>query len=122
MIFTLVQLPLDRRDDRVRNLLHSMILKRVAWKHKNVYIDTSAYLPKYYPPALVHYMATFGKEKVMFGTFPHNSKYSGSNFPQLSLEKCMKQVDEIGLSGIARENFLWRNAERVFKLTSASSL
>jgi hypothetical protein len=22
----------------------------VAWKHANVYIDTSAYLPKYYPP------------------------------------------------------------------------
>lgn len=22
----------------------------VAWKHPNVYIDTSAYLPKYYPP------------------------------------------------------------------------
>ena len=22
----------------------------VAWKHANVFIDTSAYLPKYYPP------------------------------------------------------------------------
>ena len=32
----------------------------VAWKHDNVFIDTSAYLPKYYPQELVQYMSTYG--------------------------------------------------------------
>jgi len=83
----------------------------VAWKHPNIYIDTSAYLPKYYPPALIHYMKTNGKDKVMFG----------SNFPQLSLEKCIQQVNDLNLPTIAKENFLWKNAERVFKLNENQS-
>lgn len=78
----------------------------VAWKHENVYIDTSAYLPRYYPPALLHYLKTYGKEKVLFG----------SNFPQLSLEKCVQQVEELGLADDAKANFLYRNAQRVFNL------
>ena len=35
-----------------------------AWKFDNVYIDTSAYLPKYYPQQLIHFMKTNGKDKV----------------------------------------------------------
>jgi hypothetical protein len=80
----------------------------VAWKHENVYIDTSAYLPRYYPPQLLHYLKTYGKEKVLFGT----------NFPQLSLEKCVQQVEELGLPDDVKENFLSRNARRVFKLAA----
>jgi hypothetical protein len=78
----------------------------VAWKHENVFIDTSAYLPRYYPPQLIHYMKTYGKEKVLFGT----------NFPQLSLEKCAEQARGIDLSEEARAAFLRENARRVFKL------
>jgi uncharacterized protein len=80
----------------------------VAWKHENVYIDTSAYLPRYYPPQLIHYLKTYGKEKVLFGT----------NFPQLSLEKCVQQVEDLGLPDEAKENFLYRNAQRVFNLAA----
>lgn len=78
----------------------------VAWKHANVYIDTSAYLPRYYPPQLLHYMKTYGREKVLFGT----------NFPQLSHEACIGQVKEIGLSEEIEALFLRENARRVFKL------
>jgi uncharacterized protein len=78
----------------------------LAWKHENVFIDTSAYLPRYYPPQLLQFMKTYGKEKVLFGT----------NFPQLSLEKCVEQVYELSLPDGARDNFLFRNAQRVFKL------
>jgi hypothetical protein len=78
----------------------------VAWKHENVFIDTSAYLPRYYPSQLVHYLKTYGKQKVLFG----------SNFPQLSLEKCVAQVDELGLPEDVRANFLSHNARRVFGL------
>jgi len=79
----------------------------VAWKHANVYIDTSAYLPRYYPQQLLRYMQTYGSEKVLFGT----------NFPQLDLKKCVQQALELDLSDEARENFLWRNAQRVFDLS-----
>jgi predicted TIM-barrel fold metal-dependent hydrolase len=78
----------------------------VAWKHENVFIDTSAYLPRYYPPQLLHYLKTYGKEKVLFGT----------NFPQLSFEKCIAQIDELGLPHEVLANFLGENARRVFKL------
>jgi predicted TIM-barrel fold metal-dependent hydrolase len=78
----------------------------VAWKHENVYIDTSAYLPRYYPPQLIHYLKTYGKDKVLFGT----------NFPQLSLEKCVHQVGELGLSDDVAAKFLFQNARRVFNL------
>lgn len=78
----------------------------LAWKHENVFIDTSAYLPRYYPPQLIQFMKSYGKEKVLFGT----------NFPQLSLEKCVEQVQEMSLPDEARDNFLFKNAQRVFKL------
>ncbi len=78
----------------------------VAWKHENVFIDTSAYLPRYYPPQLLQYMKTYGQDKVLFGT----------NFPQLSLEKCVQQVREIGLSPEIQAKFFAENARRVFKL------
>lgn len=76
----------------------------LAWKHDNIYIDTSAYLPRYYPPALLQYMSTYGKKKVLFGT----------NFPQLSLERCMAQVEQLGLAEDVKRLFLRENAARVF--------
>lgn len=78
----------------------------VAWKHDNVYIDTSAYLPRYYPPQLLQFMQSYGADKVLFG----------SNFPQLSLSRCMSQVKELGLSPQIEAKFLHENARRVFKL------
>ena len=78
----------------------------VAWKHDNVYIDTSAYLPRYYPAQLLQFMQSYGQDKVLFG----------SNFPQLSLQRCMSQVKALGLSTEVQAKFLHDNARRVFKL------
>lgn len=78
----------------------------LAWKHDNVYIDTSAYAPRYYPPALLHFISTYGKDKVLFGT----------NFPQLPLERCAEEARALDLPVDARERFLSANARRVFGL------
>jgi len=78
----------------------------VAWKHENVFIDTSAYLPRYYPKQLLHYLQTYGKDKVLFGT----------NYPQLRFDRCTAQVEELGLPDKVRAKFLTENARRVFKL------
>jgi predicted TIM-barrel fold metal-dependent hydrolase len=82
----------------------------VAWKHDNVFIDTSAYLPRYYPPQLVHYIKTYGRDKVLFGT----------NFPQLSFERATAQIGSLELPPEALAKFLHQNAERVFKLESTA--
>ncbi len=78
----------------------------VAWKHENVFIDTSAYLPRYYPPQLVHYLKTYGQDKVLFGT----------NFPQLPFAKCVQQVHAMNLPDEIQMKFLSENARRVFRL------
>jgi predicted TIM-barrel fold metal-dependent hydrolase len=78
----------------------------VAWKHANVFIDTSAYLPRYYPPQLIHFMNSYGQDKVLFGT----------NFPMLSLDECARQALALELKPEARAKFLSGNARRVFGL------
>ena len=78
----------------------------VAWKHSNVFIDTSAHAPKYYPPQLLHFMNSYGADKVMFGT----------NFPQLTWEACAKQAVDLPLKPKSMEKFLWKNAARVFNI------
>ncbi len=82
----------------------------VAWKHANVYIDTSAYLPRYYPPQLLHYLKTYGQDKVLFGT----------NFPQLSWAKCVEQVHALDLPAPVQAKFLCENTRRVFHLSDAA--
>jgi predicted TIM-barrel fold metal-dependent hydrolase len=79
----------------------------VARKHENVYIDTSAYTARRYPPELVRYMnSKGGRRKVLFG----------SNYPMIVAQKALEDLDELGLDGEARELFLSGNAKRVFKL------
>ncbi len=70
------------------------------------FIDTSAYLPRYYPLSLIHFLKTYGKGKVLFGT----------NFPQLPFGKCVEQARALDLSEDARTAFFRENARRVFKL------
>jgi uncharacterized protein len=76
----------------------------VATKHENVFIDTSAYVVKRYPPALAEYMRAHGRRKVLFGT----------NYPMIAPAKALEGLDGLGLDAEARELFLAGNARRVF--------
>ena len=78
----------------------------VATKHSNVYIDTSAYSVKRYPPELVRFMRGHGKRKVLFGT----------NYPMVTADKALEGLDELELPDEARTLFLGENARRVFRL------
>jgi predicted TIM-barrel fold metal-dependent hydrolase len=78
----------------------------VATKHPNVYIDTSAYTAKRFPPELVEYMKTNGRRKVLFGT----------NYPMITPAKCLENLDDLDLEPETRDLFLFENARRVFKL------
>lgn len=76
----------------------------VATKHANVYIDTSAYTVTRYPPPLVQYLKTNGREKVLFGT----------NYPMITPEKALHGLAELNLPPEAQDMFLARNAQKVF--------
>jgi predicted TIM-barrel fold metal-dependent hydrolase len=75
-------------------------------KYPNVYIDTSAYTVRRYPPELVRYLRADGRRKVLFGT----------NYPMITPEKALTGLDELGLDDETRELFLTGNANRVFNL------
>ncbi len=78
----------------------------LATRHPNVYIDTSAYVPRRYPAALVDFIKGRGRRKVLFGT----------NFPMIAPAQCAAQIDALGLDDEARRLFLEGNAARVFNL------
>lgn len=78
----------------------------VADKHPNVYIDTSAYTAKRYPPELVEYMRGRGRTKVLFGT----------NYPMITPAKALADLDRLGLDEEATELFSAGNARRIFNL------
>ena len=76
----------------------------LATKFPNVYIDTSAYVPKRYPRELVDYMKGHGRHKVLFGT----------NYPMITPDTCKAQLDLLGLDEEVTSLFLRDNARAVF--------
>ncbi len=76
----------------------------LATKYENVYIDTSAYKPRRYPPQLTAFLQRHGRRKVLFG----------SNYPMILPGDCLSQVDELGLDDEVKRLFLGENAARVF--------
>ena len=78
----------------------------VATKHRNVYIDTSAYTFRRYPETLLRYMAGHGRKKVLFGT----------NWPMIAPKKALDGFDAAPLDDESRAFFLGGNAAKVFRL------
>jgi len=59
----------------------------LGWKHRNVYIATTAHAPRYWDPKLIAYINTRGRDRVLFGT----------DYPVLGHKECMDQVEELDL-------------------------
>ncbi|MGC6512681.1 MAG: amidohydrolase family protein [Parvibaculales bacterium] len=78
----------------------------VATKHENVYIDTSAYTAKRFPDELVRYLKSNGAGKVLFGT----------NYPMITPEKCLADLDALDLAPDTKAAFLGDTAQRIFNL------
>ena len=79
----------------------------VARKHENVYIDTSAYTARRYPPELVRYMkSSGGRRKVLFGT----------NYPMIAPGQALEHLDALELDAETRDLFLGGNAQRLLEL------
>ncbi len=78
----------------------------LATKYPNVYIDTSAYTAKRFPPELVAYMRGHGRRKVMFAT----------NYPMITAAKALEGLGGLELDAEATDLYLSGNARRVFGL------
>jgi uncharacterized protein len=83
----------------------------MAWKHANVFIGSDAHSPRYWPESFVHYIRSYGQDKVIFGT----------DFPVLDFGRTMAEIDALNLPEPVREKFLRSNALRVYKLDGASA-
>jgi uncharacterized protein len=81
----------------------------MAWKHPNVYIGSDAHAPKYWPPSFVHYLRSYGRDKVLFGT----------DFPVLGFERARTEIEALGLPEEAKRKLLRDNAIRVYHLSIA---
>jgi predicted TIM-barrel fold metal-dependent hydrolase len=83
----------------------------MAWKHENVFIGVDAYAPKHWPPQLVHYLNTYGRKKVLFGT----------DWPVIDPERAVAEIDAIGLRPESRQALMRDNARAVFGLDPEAS-
>lgn len=79
----------------------------VASKHPNVYIGSDAYAPKYWKPEFIHYINTWGQDKVIFGT----------DFPVIEHARAMNEVEDLGFNSVPKKKFLRDNAIKVYNLS-----
>ena len=78
----------------------------LAWKHRNVYVGTSAHHPKYLDRSLVAFANSRGKGKVMWGT----------DYPVMDYRDALTAIDGLGLKDDAKALFVGDAARSVFKL------
>jgi predicted TIM-barrel fold metal-dependent hydrolase len=78
---------------------------RLLLKYPNLYMMTSAYLPKYLPQELIHFMNTRGQDKILFAT----------DFPFLPFDRAVAAARDLPLRPGVLEKYLRDNARRVFR-------
>jgi predicted TIM-barrel fold metal-dependent hydrolase len=77
---------------------------RLMLKYKNLRLMTSAWSPKRLPESLLHYMATRGKDRILFA----------SDYPVLSFERCLGEVANLQLDDDVKQRWLYDNANAFF--------
>ncbi len=77
---------------------------RLMIKYKNLHLMTSAWAPKYLPEALLHYMRSRGKTKIIFA----------SDAPVLSITRTIGEAMQLDLPDDIRDNYLYANAQSLF--------
>ena len=78
----------------------------MAYKHPNVYIGSDAHAPKYWPPAFVNFINTYGQDKVLYGT----------DYPALSFERTRREIDALGLREGPYRKLMHDNARRLYRI------
>jgi len=81
-------------------------LVALAWKHRNVYIGTSAHHPKYWDKSLVQFANSRGRGKVLWGT----------DYPVMDYADALAAIDALPLKDAARDLVVAGAARSIFKL------
>ncbi len=77
---------------------------RLMLKYQNLRLMTSAWSPKRLPESLLHYLATRGKDRILFA----------SDYPVLSFERSLGEAANLDLTDEVRDGWLYRNAADFF--------
>lgn len=77
---------------------------RLMLKYKNLYLKTSAWAPRYLPDALLTYMNTRGKHKIIWA----------SDHPVLTMDRCSREARALDLRDGVLQAYLRDNALRLF--------
>jgi len=77
---------------------------RLMIKYRNLRLMTSAWSPKRLPPSLLHFMSTRGADRILFA----------SDFPVLSMERCLGEAANLDLTDDVRDAWLYGNAQAFF--------
>jgi len=77
---------------------------RLMLKYANLHLMTSAYLPKYLPAELIHFMNTRGQGKVIYA----------SDHPVLPMGRCIEAATALDFREGVLEKYLYENAEALF--------
>ena len=78
----------------------------VADKHENVFIGTDRHPPSAWGESLTHYLNTWGKEKVIFGT----------DFPVVPYDRAMSELKELDIRPDALPKLMRDNALNLYGL------
>lgn len=81
----------------------------LAWKHPNVYVETSARTPKHWPTSFVDFVRGWGQDKVIWGT----------DYPLLSFERTLAELEELDLGAEIFRKVVRDNALAAFGLEGA---
>ena len=77
---------------------------RLMLKYRGLHLMTSAYLPKYLPAELLHFMRTRGGGKVIFA----------SDHPAIPMQRCIEEARRLELPEDVLDGYLYANAARLF--------
>ncbi len=78
----------------------------LAWKHENVYIETSARTPKHWPSSFVEFVRGWGRDKAIWAT----------DYPLLSFERTLAELETLELPAEIVHKLVRDNAVRAFGL------
>jgi len=84
---------------------------RLMLKYSNLRLMTSAWSPKRLPSTLLHYMATRGTDRILFA----------SDYPVLSMRRCLDEVRALDLTPEVRDAWLHGNAAAFFFARSSAN-
>ncbi len=78
----------------------------LAWKHPNVYVETSARTPKHWPESFVKFAGGYGQDKVLWAT----------DYPLLTFDRTLEELRDLGVSDTAYRKIVRDNTIRAFGL------